>query len=186
MERILPILAKLQWASPVVRRIECAGGIVAANKPLLFEARFAHELNLMGVSATYEHRTGVGDSTVDFLLNTTPPWLVELVSLRTTRAAQRAIRLDGMIHEQHLSTDALDPAQSEEAEMITAEQKIAEKVFADGHPTKFPWPSDAFHMILTDARGYLDGAGGDVADWRHMAYGAAGISDGPHRDFVTV
>lgn len=183
MERILPILREIPWAAPVVHRIASAGGIMAENKPLFFEARFAYELHLVGISATYEHRAGVGDSTVDFLLHTTPPWLVELVSLRATKASQRAIRRRGEIYEQSLTTDASDPAQSEEAEMITAEQKITEKVFANGRPVKFPRPTDALHLILTDVRGYLDGSGGDYADWRHIAYGPAGIPDGPDKDF---
>jgi hypothetical protein len=59
--------------------------------------------------------------------------------------------------------------------MITAEQKIGEKVFAHGASTKFPVPEDdIYHMIIADTRGYLDG-GGDVFDYRQMAYGAPGI-----------
>jgi hypothetical protein len=79
-----------------------------------------------------------------------------------------------MIYEQTLRTDATDHRQSEEAEMLTAEQKIGEKVFADGRPTKFPVPSSAVHAIVVDMRGYLD-EGGDIFDYRQMAYGPSGI-----------
>lgn len=59
---------------------------------LMFEVRFAQELQLAGVTAEYEFRVGVGDSTVEFRLNTTPTWLIELVSVRTSDAARRATR----------------------------------------------------------------------------------------------
>jgi len=58
--------------------------------------------------------------------------------------------------------------------MITAEQKIGEKVFADGQPTKFPPPGGAYHLILTDMRGYMD-EGGDHLDYLQMAYGPAAL-----------
>ena len=74
-----------------------------------------------------------------------------------------------------LSPDAAsDMSQSEAAELTTAEQKIAEKIFAKGKPTKFPEPAGHIHMILVDIRGYLD-AGGDRLDWLEMAAGAASV-----------
>jgi hypothetical protein len=131
-------LSTIQWAAPLLRRLESAGGILPETMPLMFEARFAHELHLAGISAIYEFAARVGDSTVEFRTNTSPPWLIELVSVRTSDAARRATRRRGMIYEQLLSSGHPDPAQTPEAEMITAEQKIGEKVFADGRPTKFP------------------------------------------------
>jgi hypothetical protein len=96
------------------------------------------------------------------------------VSIRKSEAAKRAIRKTGFIYEQLLIPTPEDLGRSVEGEMITAEQKIGEKVFANGKPTKFPPLDDSLRMILTDMRGYLD-EGGDVLDYRQMAYGAAGI-----------
>jgi hypothetical protein len=67
-----------------------------------------------------------------------------------------------------------DQKQSEEAEMITVQHKIGEKVFADGQPTKFPCSTNTIHAILVDMRGYL-GAGGDWIDYRQIAYGPDGV-----------
>ena len=58
--------------------------------------------------------------------------------------------------------------------MIIAQMKIGEKVLTKGIPTKFRQPSEMIHMILVDMRSYL-GLGGDLADYRQIAYGADGI-----------
>jgi hypothetical protein len=167
-------LSSVSWATPLLSRLQSAGGLKSENMPIMFEVRFAYELHRAGVSAIYEYQAGVGNSRVEFKTETSPPWLIELVSVRTSDAAKRAIRQTGLIYEQLLAPTPDDPARSEEAEMITAEQKIGEKVFVDGKPTKFPPISDSLHLILTDIRGYLD-EGGDTFDYRQMAYGARGI-----------
>ena len=169
-------LSMVEWAQPLLTRLSTAGGIKPENMPLMFEVRFAHELHRAGVVAEYEFPAGVGNSTVEFRLHTNPPWLIELVSVRTSDAAKRAIRKVGIIYEQQLSPMFDDPGRSAEGEMITAEQKIGEKVFANGRPTKFPPLDGSYRLILTDIRGYLD-EGGDALDYRQMAYGPSGI---PH------
>lgn len=173
-KRALDALRGIDWAKPLFRLVDEAGGLVASAMPLLFEVRFAYELHRAGVTPDYEYAAGVNRSTVDFRLPLARHWLVELVSLRPSSASKAAIRKTGMLYEQVLSTTAADPAQSEEAEMITAEQKIGEKVLVDGKPTKFPTPGDRFHAIFADMRGYLDGDG-DIFDYRQMAYGSAGL-----------
>lgn len=173
-EQAITELSSVPWARPLLSRLDRAGGIRSDNMPLMFEVRFAHELHLAGVAADYEYPAGVGASTVEFRTLTSPPWLIELVSVRTSNAAKRAIRQAGLVYEQLLSPTTEDPARSEEAEMITAEQKIGEKVLADEKPTKFPPIGDRLHLIVSDIRGYLD-EGGDIFDYRQMAYGARGI-----------
>lgn len=173
-KRALAALSSTPWARPLIARLEDSGGIKAENMPLMFEVRFAHELLRAGVIADYEFRAGVGDSTVEFRLQTTPPWLIELVSVRTSDAAKRATRKVGLIYEQLLRPTPADPGRSEEGEMITAEQKIGEKVFAEGKPTKFPPLDGSLRLILTDIRGYLD-QGGNTTNYRQMAYGKAGV-----------
>ncbi|MBM4294728.1 MAG: hypothetical protein FJ126_07490 [Deltaproteobacteria bacterium] len=168
-------LKGVTWARPVLDRLQQAGGFKSENMPLMFEVRVAYELHRAGAVAEYEYSAGVGSSTIEFCVQGEIIWLIELVSVRASQAAKKAIIQDGFIYKQMLSTDANDRAQSPEAEMITAQQKIGEKVFADNAPTKFPVPRDNFcHVILTDMRGYLD-EGGDWLDYRQIAYGAPGI-----------
>jgi len=168
-------LKSINWAQPLLNRLQQAGGFKSENMPLMFEVRFAYELHRAGKVAEYEYNAGVGDSTVEFRVPGAVTWLFELVSVRTSEAAKNAVTQDGLFYQQILSTDAPDAAQSPEAEMITAEQKIGEKVFTNGAQTKFPVPaSNVYHVILSDMRGYLD-EGGDVFDYRQMAYGPSGV-----------
>ena len=177
-ERAIAELSTSAWARPLLARLQAAGGIKSENMPLMFEIRFAQELVRVGVTAEYEFHAGVGDSTVDFRLNTTPTRLIELVSVRTSDAAKRATRRVGMIYEQILRPTHEDPGRGEEGEMITAEQKIGEKVFAADQPTKFPALDGSLRLILTDIRGYLD-QGGNIVDYREMVYGASGVPREP-------
>ena len=174
-EGAIKALRGIVWAQPVLNRLQQAGGLKSENMPLMFEVRFAYELHRAGKIAEYEHSAGIGDSTVEFCIPGDVTWLVELVSIRTSQAAKKAVTQHGLLYQQILSSDAADVAQSPEAEMITAEQKIGEKVFANGVQTKFPQPAgNVYHVILSDMRGYLD-EGGDVFDYRQMAYGPSGI-----------
>lgn len=174
-ERAIKALRDISWAKPVLDRLQQAGGISSKNMPLMFEVRFAYELHCSGKVADYEFGAGVGDSTVEFHIPGKVTWLIELVSVRTSQAAKKAITQHGLLYQQMLSTDAADISQSSEAEMITAEQKIGEKAFTNGLPTKFPKPANNIcHVILSDMRGYLE-EGGDVFDYRQMAYGPSGI-----------
>ncbi len=175
-EKAINTLKNISWAKPVIIRLEQAGGIKSENMPLMFEVRFAYELHRAGIVAEYEYNAGVGDSTVEFRISgSSVTWLFELVSIRTSQAAKKAITQHGLVHRQILSTNAEDKKQSPEGEMIIAQQKIGEKVFFNGAETKFPKPADKiYHVILSDIRGYLD-EGGDIFDYRQMAYGPSGI-----------
>ncbi len=174
-QRAINVLNHVSWAKPVLSRLAEAGGIKSKNMPLMFEVRFAYELHRAEKEAEYEYKAGVGGSTVEFKVLGDTTWLIELVSIRTSQAAKNAILQHGLVYEQLFHSNSEDIAQREEAEMITAEQKIGEKVFKDGVATKFPLPQDnIFHVILIDIRGYLD-EGGDIFDYRQMAYGASGI-----------
>jgi hypothetical protein len=144
-------------------------------KSLLFEIRFALELHRAGATAEYEFATGVGGSSVDFRISGAQEWLIELVSLFESDAVKRAtwdredrdgLRLFGM----HLGSHS-DPRQTEQGEMIKAQERIASKVFDGKRVIKFPVPRTAFHLLLVDARGYL-GGGGDCYDWLQMSLGA--------------
>jgi hypothetical protein len=174
-QRAIDGLGSVPWATPLLLRLESAGGLVAANMPLFFEVRFAYELHQAGAIADYESCAGVGASTVDFRIHGRREWLVELVSIRESQALKQATEQVGVLYQRLLTTNAESRAHSEEAEMITALGKIGEKVFTNGQPTKFPPPSHAVHAILADMRGYL-GNGGDAVDYQQMANGAAGVA----------
>lgn len=169
-KRALEVLSTVSWAEPILLRLERAGGIRPENMPLMFEVRYAHELFLAGSSATYEYATGIGDSRVDFCVDTSPPWLIELVSVRTSEATRRATRKVGQLSEILLMPTASDPDRSEVGEIIRAQGKIGEKVLAGTAPTKFPPIGDSFHMIVIDVRGFLLN-GGDCGDYSEIAYG---------------
>src|SRR2546425_480515 len=154
-ERAMRELETVPWAKPLIRRVGIGGGLVARNMPLLFEVRFAFELYRRGATADYEYSAGAGNSSVDFRVHGSAEWLIEMVSVRPSDAVKRATRQTGLIYETLLRTEAPGKGQSEEAEMITAQQKIGEKVFKDGVPIKFSIPKGAVHAIVTDMRGYL-------------------------------
>lgn len=175
-KRAISALKKVPWAQPVLKRLKQAGDFKSENMPLMFEVRYTYELYRAGKVAEYEYGTGIGNSTVEFKISGDTTWLVELVSLRTSNAAKKATVQNGPFIEQKFSSDAEDNKQTEEAEMITAQGKIGEKVFTKGAATKFPPPgNNIYHVILADMRGYLD-EGGDRDDYREMAYGASGLS----------
>lgn len=173
-QRAIEALSDVSWAKPLLNRLHRAGGLKTENLPLMFEVRFAFELHRTGLSAVYEHPAGVRKSTVDFQVKTSTEWLIELVSIRPSAAIKRATHRHGPISAFCFSPDSNDRHQSENAEMILTEQKIGEKVFVNGLPTKFPLPGNAIHLIVTDVRGFL-ARGGDIGDYRQMAYGPRGI-----------
>ena len=184
--RVLKELRTVGWASELLRRIDERGGITAINKPLLFEARFAYELFQRGIQVQYEFPAGIGASTIEFRIANSREWLIELVSVCESAGMRLATKKSGNFFSTTLSSDNLialeaEPKaarekqkQSEEAEMITAQHKIGEKVLSRGQPTKFPCPSSAIHVILVDMRGYIR-EGGDWIDYRQIAYGPDGV-----------
>ncbi|MBV1929591.1 MAG: hypothetical protein KUG81_08795 [Gammaproteobacteria bacterium] len=186
--QVLDELRQVPWASELLTRIDEGGGIVARNKPLLFEARLAYELSKKNLEIQYEFPAGVGDSTIEFKISDSMEWLIELVSVCESDGIKLATQISGNTFSTLLTSNNLIKRdsensvpieiqkQTEEAEMITAQHKIGEKVFSRGNPTKFPAPKNAIHGILIDMRGYL-GLGGDRVDYRQIAYGPNGVPD---------
>ena len=173
-QRAIDALQSVSWAAPLLNNLRRAGGLQPENKPLMFEVRFAFELYRAGVVAQYEYPTGVGSSSVDFRIPGPPEWFIEIVSIRASDAVKRATHQTGIVYTFQMSTNASDPRQSPEAEMMRVEGKIGEKVLDHDLPTKFPIPGDAIHLILIDMRGYLD-QGGDINDYQQIAYGWHGF-----------
>jgi hypothetical protein len=191
--RAADALADVAWAKPLLAHTAEAVGnlrirlddhtagrpVADDNRGLFFELRYAEALHLAGTSADYEVNCGVGDSTVDFRVLAKPSWLVELVGLRASDAVKAATDDDGTLTSLMLSSPQSDAPpseqiQSEEAEVIKAQERIGEKAFRGKAPVKFPVPAGDIHMIMVDARGFI-GVGGDKADWRHIANGPDGL-----------
>ena len=150
-------LRSVYWAEPLLRRVAQARCLLEPEtKPLMFEVRVAFELHRARVVAEYEYPTGIGGSSVDFRISGSPEWLIEIVSIRVSIAVQRATTQAGICYTFQMSTNASEPKQRPEGELIRVEEKIGEKVQAkDGSPTKFPLPNGAMHISLVDMRGYL-------------------------------
>jgi hypothetical protein len=170
----IAVLGGQRWAQALLQAIEQNGGMTSANKALLFEARFAYALHQAGVAPQYEV-AGEGESTLDFgFPSGQREWLVELVRLEETAAAQAATTVEV---DQHgiswfgrlLTTAAADPRQSEEGETLKAVERICQKCERDGQPHKFPAPAGRFHALIVDFRTFLHG--GDVQDRIHVGLG---------------
>lgn len=83
-EDAIGTLEPVEWAELLLKKIVSNGGLNAPSG-LLFELRFAADLQRAGGTATYEFKTGVGESSVDFLIHSSPEWLVELASAEPHR-----------------------------------------------------------------------------------------------------
>lgn len=154
-------------------------GITVANKPFLFELRFAKFLIDRGVTVAYEVKT-VEETTVDFQFTAENKAIVlaELVSINTsdavTEATQHKTDEHGIIWSSLiLQTNNDDPKFSEEGEVLLVQQKICEKVFRDGKPIKFPHPTEnkGWNVLIVDMRGFLGGLGGDNANYVQLCMG---------------
>ncbi|MGO8763092.1 MAG: hypothetical protein ACLP2P_16250 [Desulfobaccales bacterium] len=187
-------LVSVTWAAPLLNRTKPIldrlrigkddwelyrkNPLKPSEKSFLFEIRFANSLAMAGVTAEYEHSTGEGNTTVDFKVNLDPPWLVELVSLHESEAFKEACFTSGELQGFMLSSNAIDPRQSEEGEIIKAQERIGSKLYDKKRgPIKFPKPNEAIHMVMVDARGFLGDGQGDKADWRQIAHGPHGLKD---------
>ena len=123
-------LSAIPWATPIINCFNDAGGYISENMPIMFELRFAYELYKAGFTAQYEYNANQGNSTIDFKIETKKNnWLIELVSIRTRNAAKRAIKKVGENEYQQIFSSEFTDKQTEEDEMITAIQKIGEKVY---------------------------------------------------------
>jgi hypothetical protein len=174
-------LRSVAWAASLLAKLDPSKETREQDRSLLFEIRFAYALHRAGLTAEYEYR-GLENSTLDFRVITSEyEWLIEIVSLFESDAVKGATQQVGMMQKLVLvDTPGKDNTASEAGEMIKAEEKIGEKVFSKGKPTKFPEPSSGkIHVIVTDMRGYLGIAEKviDNDDYRQIAYGRTGVHE---------
>lgn len=177
-EFCLEQLSNLPWAADLVSNLRNSGGPrKRENRPFMFEARFAYELHLAGLTPIYEYDAGVGGSSIDFFIPGDCPWLIELVCIEET------ILLEVATHTEELETggearflmldgSAKDQRLTEAGEMIKFQEKLYEKVWRHGKPHKFPIPdSNSRHLILVDSRGFSGGSGPIEDHIRQIMYG---------------
>lgn len=193
--RAADALSKADWAAPLLATVRPilekiklgkedlaarqANPVTAGDRGFLFEIRYAQALAAAGLKANYEYSAGVNGTTIDFKVDAGLSWLIELVSLRESQAVKDAMWTDGIFSGLSLTTTAADPKQSEEGEILKAQERIAAKCWDNGskRPVKFPVPNEAIHMLMVDARGYLGTGQGDICDWHHIALGARGLPE---------
>lgn len=200
--RASEVLQFVSWASPLISRakpilekikvgIKVRGAyqtnpLRTDEVGILFEVRFAEALHLAGLKAQYEYNSSVGATSIDFLINTSPPCLVELVSLGESDAVKEARWKNGpyfgfslISPNENSRKNKKKLKQSPEGEMIRAQERIAEKVFKlkTNQPIKFPESNEKINILLVDARGYL-GLPGDEIDWCQFMLGPRGLPPG--------
>ena len=188
MQAIIAELRTADWARSLISKINENGGIIRANKALLFELRFGYALSQTGLHPNYEVR-GEGESTIDYgFTSNSGAWAVELMRLEETDATRRATRSetdeDGIEwSSQTLSSRGADPAQSEEGETLKAVQRICQKFERNGRPHKFPQPATGcWHALVVDLRTFLT-ARSDVFDMAHIALGGSVLTNDFHRRY---
>lgn len=180
-EESIAALSGKDWAEPLLRTLDDAGGITRENKSFLFELRFARALHENGVIPEYEIK-GENNSTIDFgFTHDGKQWAVELMRLEETDAAKSATKSTGEFVSRVLSTDATDKKQSEEGETLKAIERICQKCEKNGKPRKFPAPLETCNVILVDMRTLL--YGGDEADRIHVALSGKYLKHEFHRRY---
>jgi hypothetical protein len=176
-------LGDVAWAQGLLKAVKDRGGIKAENSEMLFEVRFALELHKAGVEADYEYGTGIGDSKVDFHLKGDREWLIEIVSLRESKAVRDATWEDAESYEALLLPSNPADLRTLAGEMISVQRRIGEKVLKKEQITKFPVPASngPVHVIIADMRGYTGedptlAAGYNFRpEYLQIAYGKKGL-----------
>lgn len=169
MEYVLPRLSKVPGLTPLLQKIDSLrnenGLLTVQAKPFLFEARLAYESLKNGVQPQYEYKAGVGETSIDFKIGSSPEFLIEAVSLGVTQGAKAAKvqRNDGYVtfnmSSHKLRSGNGRERETPENEVISAQGKLYEKVFADGKETKFPQITEenSIQVICADVRGLMGG-----------------------------
>ncbi len=117
-----------------------------------FERHIEAALARAGAQALRREVPGEGAMTIDFGFTAAGlKWCVELYRLTVSGRSDKSLN-------------------------CVAKNKIANKLFKDGRPKKFPQPADAIHVLLVDTTA-LHRGGPDMLDIREMLYGADAVSD---------
>lgn len=126
---------------------------IKAAKSHLFEIRFSYAIDQLGLDIIYEHKTGVDNTSVDFLIKDKEQheWLVELTSLRDGEHIKQDTNLNEGMYS-YISPDN----NAEVKDIHRAQQAILCKVAKNGDtPIKFPETNTGckkYNIIIVDMR----------------------------------
>ena len=148
----------------------------------LFEARFAYDLHLLGIEPVYEKKL-LGKSSVDFFVDKSKPFAIELVSANQSDQLTK----DTELFFTQTGKKGAVASWSPDTEFLMIQNKIVGKVakrLSDGSyiPNKFPSLSDfdGFNVILADTRAFSAGMSQlSESDKLQLAYGKEGLLDYP-------
>ncbi|VEG91212.1 hypothetical protein [Legionella spiritensis] len=151
-------------------------------KSALFEVRFAYALHTARLEASYEFRTNVANTSVDFKVQRqNATWLIELTSLRESNAVKEATSIDEEGYYQFLSIDRRDGNSVKVVELIKLQNAIYNKMCKSDNsgiiPIKFPSPSNqTYNIIVVDSRSLSSGIT-DYYDFAIAVYGSNSVKD---------
>jgi hypothetical protein len=170
-------------------------GISKKSEEFLFELRFFRDLVKLGIKPDYEHKTGAGNSSVDFrIIYNGIEFFIELVTINQSTAVKNAHRKYKDKNEvEYVNFCLMSPnknlykkdciykkieKQSEEGEIILVQQKIGEKIFNGSKIVKFPEViTNRFNIIIVNMRGYLDDGFKNLDyDYLEITYGKSGLN----------
>lgn len=158
---------------------------IKAAKADLFEIRIAYAIHQSGYSAIYEHKTGVGDYSVDFFIYDNKikeqhDWLVELTSTRDSEDVKQNTTQKNSVY----SYITLDNNQ-EVKDIWRVQQAILSKVGKKpAIPIKFPLPNGTtYNAIIIDVRAMNIGMV-DENDLKTIMYGSKCYTGPIYREFI--
>jgi hypothetical protein len=191
-------LSNVAWAKPLLseakisRALNCvpddcrALDVLLEIKSALFEVRFAYAIYVVNFTGKYEHKTGVGGSSVDFSIfgkDGQRNWLVELTSLHESGAAKESSwQKDNFFG--FISRSQAGKNSAEVRDIVKVQQAILHKVANNkAEAIKFPMPNDeVYHVIVVDVRALSIGLT-DHLDFHNIAYGSSSLRDIEHGVF---
>lgn len=184
-------LSKVEWAKPLLteakisRALSCVPNdgrtmdALLEIKSALFEVRFAYAIHVANFAGQYEHKTGVGRSSVDFLICGKAGqrnWLIELTSLHESEAAKKSSWQKESFFG-YVSYPKPGKNSTEIRDIIKVQQAILHKVASkEQEAIKFPMPTaENYHVIVVDVRAWNIGTA-DKWDFHNIVYGSQSLA----------
>jgi len=142
-------------------------------KSALFELRFAGFIHSLHMTAEYEHKTGLGGSSVDFKIEKDKKtWLIELTSLNESNEVKKNTKVKGnQFYYLSLSRNNKNPP--EVVDLIKVQNAIINKTIDKANkPIKFNKPKrNVYNLILVDIRAFNAGSA-DCFDYFNIVNGS--------------
>lgn len=163
---------KIQRAVSLKRKPKKASKLFEA-KSALFELRFAGLIHSLNLTAEYEYKTGLGNSSVDFKIKkNNKTWLVELTSLKESKEVKKNTRVKGNQFS-YISISKATENLPEVFDLIKVQAAIINKTINGKMKSiKFNKPKrNTYNIILVDMRAFNAGIS-DCFDCFNIVYGS--------------